>query len=269
MTTTGAFSEARVPEHLFDPRTQLRYIVWHDDPPLERLIRHAIDTVSPCAFIETGSHMGWTSMWVCRNYPALSVETVEVDPGFYEKARENLEQFPNARIVRGDSRDFVKDIVYDQLRDLEAVSPSVAGVPMFWLDAHWWPPVPLKDECAEVAKLPRYVCFIDDFSCWRPDFSGDTFFSIAPSSGDAYLNDISYVAAQMGTSYYRPIWEPRSGSKGVGLFIKGVDYVPPADLMVRESIDTFIELRAAAVEARKNEPGFVVYPLHPSSGRSA
>jgi len=206
-------------------------------------------------------------MWVGKNYPDLPIETVEVDAGFFEKARDNLAQFPNARIAHGDSRDFIRANVYDYLRELEHESPHVEGVPMFWLDAHWWPPVPLKDECAEVAKIPRYVCLIDDFSCWGPDFEGDIFYSIAPSHGDAYLNDISYVGAELGFSYYRPIWQPRPGSKGVGLFIKGIDYEPPRDLMVRESLDDFIRLREAAVARRKDEPGFVVYPLHPSCGR--
>lgn len=256
-----------MPEYLFDPRTQLRYLVWHDDPPLERLVRHIVEAVKPYAFVETGTHLGWTSMWFGRNYSNIQIETVDVDKSFSDKARENLAQFPSARVVHGDSRDFMKEIVGGYLKDLEHESPLLNRVPLFWLDAHWWPPVPLKEECAEVAKLPRYVCMIDDFSCWEPDFSGDTFYSIAPSSGDAYLNDISYVAAELGEVYYRPCWEPRPGSKGVGIFIKGVDYVPPADLMRRETMDDFIKLRAVSMERWKNEPGATVYPLHPSCGR--
>jgi hypothetical protein len=257
-----------MPEHLFDDRTQLRYIVWHEDPPLERFMRQIIDAVRPSVFIETGSHMGWTSMWLARNYPDMKIETVEVDDRFYGKAKDNLERFPNVSITHADSREFLQKRVSGLLRELEHESPfSKSFVPMFWLDAHWWPPVPLKDECRQVALLPKYVCLLDDFSCWGPDFSGDTFFSIAPSSGDAYLNDISYVAAELGEIYYRPIWEPRPGSKGVGLFVKGVDYVPPVEFMRRETLDEFIPLRGASVLARAAEPGFVAYPLHPSCGK--
>jgi hypothetical protein len=250
-----------MPEHLFDDRTQLRYIVWHDDPSLELMMRRAIDAVRPSVFVETGSHMGWTSMWLARNYPMMPIATVEVDDRFYAKAKDNLERFPNVTVEHDDSRAFMKRFVDGALSNLEHESPLAKSfVPMFWLDAHWWPPVPLKDECRFVASLPRYVCFIDDFSCWGPNFSGDTFYTVAPSSGDAYLNDISYVSAEMGERYYRPIWQPRPGSKGVGLFVKGVDYLPPTSLMNPETLDRFIELRAMA------DPKDT-YPLHPSCGR--
>lgn len=246
------------PPHMFDPRTQLHYIVWHKDPKLEAFIRKLITDLKPARWVETGSHMGWTSLWVAQNFPDLPIFTVEVDKQFYDKAKDNLAEFPQATVVHGHSPDFLK-ILLPRCSD---------GLTIFWLDAHWWPPVPLREECRVVSQLDRYVALLDDFSVWEPDFSGDTFFSIAPSHGDAYLNDLSYVSSEMGESYWRPSWEPGEGNKGVGMFMKGVEYTPPAEYMKKEDMEGFIASRARSIARRIGEPGFVVYPLHPSSGRT-
>lgn len=244
-------------KHEFDPRTRLNKITWHEDPELVRFFEDVVDVVKPDVFVETGSHMGWTAGWVAERYPSLEVVTVEVDVEFHRKAKENLEPYGNARAVFGDSAEFLRGFV-----------PSLEGkLPLFWLDAHWWPPVPLRDECGAVATLPRYVCLLDDFSCWEPDFSGDTFYTTGPTGGPAYLNDVSYVCQHLGGRYFRPAWQPRAGSKGVGLFVKGVDYVPPLELMKPEDFEGFVASRARSIARRKDEEGFVVYPLHPSCGR--
>jgi len=253
------------PPHMFDPRTQLNYIVWHNDPKLEAFIRTLIDTVKPCMWIETGAHMGWTSLWIARNYPDLPVFTVEVDKQFYDKAKENLAEFPQVTVVHGHSPDFLKLMLP---RISTATVESGGRPPIFWLDAHWWPPVPLREECRAVKQLDKYIALLDDFSVWEPDFSGDTFFSVAPSHGDAYLNDVSYVSSELGETYWRPCWECAKDGKGVGMFIKGTFYDPPAEYMKPEDMNGFIASRARSIARRLGEPGFVVYPLHPSSGRT-
>lgn len=215
----------RIP-HLFDRRTQLNHIIWHEDPNLEKFVRHLIDTVKPDRWIETGTHMGWTSAWVAENYPHLPVYTIEVDPEFYQKSKENLAQWPQVHVALGSSPDF-----------LEAMRPMLStGVSIFWLDAHWWPPVPLRRECKFVASLEKYVCLLDDFSCWDPDFSGDTFYGRAPNGGSAHLNDLYYVGPEMGYSCWRPNYKAQPGYKGYGLFLKGVEYSPPADIMKFETL---------------------------------
>lgn len=244
--------------HLYDPRTRLNRIVWHDDPALETFIRNLIEELKPDRWVETGSHMGWTSMWVADNFPNLPIYTVEVDHQYFTVSKENLDPYPNANIAYDSSANWLWKMrpIFEE------------GLSLFWLDAHWWPPVPLREECSMVATLPRYVCLLDDFSCWAPDFGGDTFFTIPPSRGDAYLNDISYVCSELGENYWRPLWEPKPSSKGVGMFIKGTDYRPPSHYMRPENLEQFIATRADAVKRRAGEPGFVTYPIHPSCGRS-
>lgn len=212
--------------HLFDPRTQLNYTIWHNDPNLERFIRHIIETVKPDRWVETGTHMGWTSAWVATHYPDLPLYTVEVDPEFHRKSVENLAQWPQVHVAHGSSPEF-----------LERLLPMLrTGTTIFWLDAHWWPPVPLRRECKIVASLDRYVALLDDFSCWDPDFSGDTFYGRAPSGGSAHLNDLYYVGPEMGYSCWRPSYQPQPGYKGVGLFLKDVEYTPPPELMRPDTI---------------------------------
>lgn len=231
--TLGAASAAGPAPHLFDPVTQLHHIVWHRDPNLERLIRHVIETTRPDRFVETGTHMGWTSLWVARNYPSLPIYTVEVDPTFHGRSVENLAPYPQAHVALGHSPDF-----------LRALLPLLGtGLTMFWLDAHWYPPVPLRDECRVVSQLDRYVCLLDDFSCWGPDFNGDTFYRDGPTQGPACYNDLSYVHDVLASECYRPCYEPRPGYNGAGLFLKGVDYVPPAELMRRETLAEHLESR--------------------------
>jgi hypothetical protein len=172
--------------------------------------------------------MGWTSMWVAANYPWLPIYTTEIEAEFYQKSKENLDQFPQVSLTHASSPDFLTRL-YPMLK---------TGLTMFWLDAHWWPPVPLRQECKIVSTLEKYVCLLDDFSCWDPDFSGDTFYGRAPNFGSCHLNDLYYVGPELGYSCWRPCWEPQPGSKGVGMFLRGVDYTPPADLMKFDNIET-------------------------------
>lgn len=244
--------------HMYDPRTQLNHIIWHNDARLEAFTKKLIGDLKPDRIVETGTHMGWTTMWFAENFPTTKIYTVEVDADFYKRSGENLQQYGD-RIVR--AHDHSPNFLEKHLAEFRE------GLTLFWLDAHWWPPVPLRHECEVVAKLDKYVALLDDFSVWEPDFSGDTFFTIAPSSGDAYLNDLSYVSDKLGELYWRPDWEQPKDGKGVGLFLKGVDYDPTPD-MKKETLDMFIEQRTRSIRKRSWESGFVVYPLHPSCGKN-
>lgn len=199
--------------HLYDPRIQTHRIVWHNDPNLEFFIRHIINNTKPDRFVETGTHMGWTSMWVGSNYPSLPISTVEVDDQYFHLSSENLSEYPQVSVTHGSSPDFLRSLL-PLLRD---------GLPMFWLDAHWWPPVPLREECKIVASLDRYICILDDFYCSNPDFEGDTF-------DGSRQNRLDYVSDVLGPRCFRPAYPSQPGYKGYGLFAKGVDYTVPGTM---------------------------------------
>jgi len=192
--------------------------LWHSDPNFEAFMHHLILATKPSRFIETGTQMGWTCGWVAQHYPGLPVHTVELQDRFFQLASENLAEYPSVKMTKGDSRDFIKQ----QCEELR----SQSGIPLFWLDAHWWPPVPLRDECRAVASLDKYICVIDDFASKNPDFGGDVF----DDPGGRVTNNLAYVADILGNRCWRPNYEEKPGWRGYGLFLKNVDYTPPSTL---------------------------------------
>jgi hypothetical protein len=162
---------------------------------------------------------------MARRFIELPILTCEVDNDYYAKSKENLAEFgPNVEVFHGDSREFLRKLKSNG--DLAILDED--GPPFFWLDAHWWPPVPLRDECAVVASLPRYVCMLDDFGCSAPHFDGDVFTEL---DGRRVTNNSAYVADILGPTYYRPAYASWPGCKGYGLYMKGVDWTPPPGIV--------------------------------------
>jgi hypothetical protein len=224
--------------HTFDARINHGRIVWHDDPNLEIVIEDIVRSVNPDVFIETGTHMGWTSHWMARRFPELEIWTCEVDSEYFQKSSENLACFGDrVHVTHGDSRAFMRDVKKRLEVQRRPNPPDVYGtgltpdrplLPMIWLDAHWYPPVPLREECSVVATLPKYVCLLDDFGCSSPNFDGDVFQEL---DGRRVTNSHQYVADVLGPACWRPSYPSWPGCKGYGLFVKGLDYEPPTGLM--------------------------------------
>jgi len=201
---------------LYDPRTDGRPVIWHKDPNCENLVKHIIETLKPDRFVETGTHMGWTDMWMAQHYPSLPIFTVEIDNQYYSIAVHNCKPYPNIKVYHMSSPHFLR-LIYDELKK---------GLTFFYLDAHWWQYVPLRDECKIIVTLDKYVILVDDFACNNPRFGGDTFGGDASHPG--IENNIEYLADILGKRHYRPNYEALPPYyKGYGLFIKGVDYTPP------------------------------------------
>lgn len=199
---------------LYDPRTDGRPVIWHKDPNCENLVKHIMESLKPDRFVETGTHMGWTDMWMAQHYPSLPIYTVEIDAQYYGVAVHNCKPYPNVKLYHMSSPDFLR-LIYDELKK---------GLTFFFLDAHFWQYVPLRDECKVIVTLDKYVILVDDFACKNPDFGGDTF------SGK-FANNIEYLADILGKRHYRPDYEALPPyHKGYGLFIKGVDYTPPESM---------------------------------------
>lgn len=206
--------------HPFDPRINagVEKALWHADANFEAVIIDLVESLLPDVWIETGTHCGWTSHWVKNRWPDLPLETVEYAEHYYEVARENLAGLPNVLQVLGDSSVWLPKRV--------ANLPRAEGyLPFFWLDAHWYKPVPILRECAAVATLDRYVCVIDDFDCKDPDFSGDG----GEETFDYKILNLAYVAEHLGPRCLRPAYPNTnpSGFKGYGIFTKGIDYSHP------------------------------------------
>jgi hypothetical protein len=176
--------------------------IWHADKRMEVLVADIFEKLSPFAFIETGTHMGWTAHWVASRYPGTTVYTTEIDPEYYRLSGENLEGLPNVRHSLGDSRLFLR---------------MIASVPLpvvFWLDAHFHADHPLREECEIVSRYKGpHVVLIDDYHCGA-DFPGDT-------------AAVPWVESTLGKDYWRPNYAYEKGFSGYALFVRGVQYEPP------------------------------------------
>lgn len=204
-------------KHPFDPRINAGHeqAVWHADKNLEAVVTQLIDWCRPDIFCETGTHMGWTSHYVASHWPHMRVETVECGAQYVQKARENLAEFSNVEVFHADSATWLAHQVDEYWR--------AKYLPLFWLDAHWWPPVPLRAECAAVATLPRYIAIIDDFECKNPDFPGDG----GEETFGFKMCNLEYVAEFLGPRCLRPNYPCPPGGKGYGIFVKGVEFGHP------------------------------------------
>lgn len=206
--------------HLYDPRIQHGYIVWHADPLFEAVVGALIAWAKPDVFVETGTHMGWTSMYVARAWPRLRIETCEIDENYHRLSSENLAPF-GVKPARGDSTQWLSKIVLGLHDDNE--------VPFFWLDAHWYDPPPLREECKLVAGLDRYIAIVDDFFCKSPDFDGDVF-------PDGSKCSLPYVADILGGECWRPNYLSWPGAKGYGIFVKGLGDFPGHPYLKKDTL---------------------------------
>jgi len=108
-------------------------------------------------FVEGGTYMGGTAKKMAENF--RKVYTIEKSDVMYEKAKENLKDISNIDMLKGDTREHLKDIL-DKNDNI-----------LFWLDAHWsgGDTYGEEDECPLIEELEiifdypkNYVILIDD-----------------------------------------------------------------------------------------------------------
>jgi hypothetical protein len=114
-------------------------------------------------FVETGarSYNAWNEpirypqFRACGDSP-YKIYSVDCDEESYRNASRNFASNPNIVLVNESSDAFLRRIV----GDLRRQSPE--GL-FFFLDAHWGPSWPIRDELATIAGLDRFIVAIDDF----------------------------------------------------------------------------------------------------------
>ena len=114
-----------------------------------------IDLVRACRFAgvaETGTFRGATTRFMAIN-AGCPVHTVEIIPRNFGFAQRRLRDIQGVSLRLGDSRSFLRTV---SLPD---------GPCFFYLDAHWFTDLPLKDEVDIIASRFRdFVVMIDDFA---------------------------------------------------------------------------------------------------------
>lgn len=120
-------------------------------------------------FVETGTYIAKTTLWLATTFPEAPVLTCELMPDLYQAARERLRPFANVQCSLGDSAPWIAEVCRTK-------DDGVAT--FFFLDAHgmtddWPSEPPLRDELrAILAMSTPSVVVIDDFQVpGRPDFA--------------------------------------------------------------------------------------------------
>lgn len=101
-------------------------------------------------FIETGTYLGNTAIWASEYFE--TIYTIEIDHEISQKAFYNAREKHNINFIIGDSS-----------KELRAISNSLKGSNIYWLDGHWCQEVPkISFECPLVYELNSIVPRPDD-----------------------------------------------------------------------------------------------------------
>lgn len=117
--------------------------------------------------IETGTYRGTTTEWFGRfGLPVLSAEAVE---RYAEFSRLRVRNLPNVQIHRKNSVDLLKEIV--------AAKDGLEKPTLFYLDAHWYDYLPLRDEYEIICEhFSHPIMVVDDFQVPDdPDYGFDDY----------------------------------------------------------------------------------------------
>lgn len=108
-------------------------------------------------FIETGTFLGLTTELVATQVE--KVITFEIDKNTYEKASNRLSRIPNVQRFLGPSQTLLPQFL---------ASNQLEGRIMFYLDAHWGDPNPLRLELEIISKSLPDNCIIAIDDCFVP-----------------------------------------------------------------------------------------------------
>jgi hypothetical protein len=147
------------------------------------LFAELVRKLEPRAIVETGAYLGTTTEWLAAFQ--LPVFSCEVDGENFGFASARLAGVPNATLTQADSRAALCDVLDGPLRG------ECEEVILFYLDAHWYADLPLRDEVSIIfRRCPRAIVMIDDFEVpGDADYGFDDYGAGARLTA-AYLNDV-------------------------------------------------------------------------------
>jgi hypothetical protein len=137
------------------------------------MVKELVLAMRPVALVETGSHRGTTTAFLCGL--GLPVHTVEVKAQLYFYVHHRFRRDARVEVAHGDSREY--------LRKLATRSDFPKVRVLFYLDAHfdahWGEDLPLREELRIIRRnWGESIVIIDDFEV--PDDSGYGFDDYGP-----------------------------------------------------------------------------------------
>lgn len=147
----------------------------------QQLVRHLFRTLDFGVVVETGTYRGATTEFLAY-LAGCPVYSVEADRRHHEYARLRLGTCGRVHLALDDSRRFLRRLASD------AAVPK--GTAFFYLDAHWNPDLPLRDEVGLILRCwSDPVILIDDFQV--PGDAGYAYDDFGPGQRVA----LEYLAA--------------------------------------------------------------------------
>jgi hypothetical protein len=121
----------------------------------QRLFEQIVQRIPFGAIVETGTFRGDTTKYL-HDTTGLPVYSVELSPRHYGYARYRFFGHRRISVAQGDSRSFLQRLVQ---------RPELAQRRLFfYLDAHWYSDLPLREEVEIIfTHWPAAVVLIDDF----------------------------------------------------------------------------------------------------------
>jgi hypothetical protein len=121
----------------------------------QAMVREILAADPPRLIVETGTNIGATTEWL-RGESRAPIRSCEIDPHFHRLATLRLGALPDVEVARASAPEF--------LRGLAARDGRAPGPVFFYLDAHWYKYLPLRDELEIIfSGFARPVVMIDDF----------------------------------------------------------------------------------------------------------
>ena len=129
---------------------------FNGQPARQALFQDIIANVRPCAIIETGTYLGTTTEFMAGT--GLPIYSVEANARNYGFARARFWRRRNIKLLQGDSRSALQELLEGPLR------PLADGPLLFYLDAHWTEDLPLAAEIDIIfSRCQQAVIMVDDF----------------------------------------------------------------------------------------------------------
>ena len=207
---------------------------FHGDRILLSLVDHIITSAGITCFVETGSNVGSTVIYIAKRYPEISCYSCEPDRRAFELAEQNADGLDNVELYNLPSQEFLK-ILEMEIPDIKTRKT------LFWLDAHGYGfPWPLKEEVAFVTgEMKQGYMLIDDFKV--PDNE-----AFGYDSYDGQVCSFDYIKdsiAPRDFNLYYPCYKEKTSKhhplRGWGLFLVGSEISIPVELkdkIYRESV---------------------------------
>ena len=132
--------------------------------------------------IETGTYLGNTTIFLSKF--KTPVESVEINPDYFQIAKIRFKNFNNVQIVLSDSVDYLSSLDFNKKY-------------FIYLDAHWYEKLPLKKELEILSSIKNVTILIDDFkvendSSWKYDVYNNIELSINNFNEELKAYDIFF-----------------------------------------------------------------------------